>query len=92
MLYLHRTLPMDTLLKRIRNQKGDSTYVVAERLGISQGVYSHIELGHRTVTAEMAKKIAEYCGVPLEQACVLDSCRYRVANGEKLTRRKKKVG
>lgn len=93
MQYSHRTLPMDTLLKRIRNQKGDTTYVVAKSLGITQGVYSHIEQGHRTVPEDLARKIANYCGVPLEQACVVVSCRYRVIDGEspKLRKGKKKA-
>lgn len=49
-------------LKELRNKKDMSTYEVAEKIGISQSLYSSIENGLRGVTVENAKRIARFYG------------------------------
>ncbi len=43
-------------LKAMRNERKLTTYEVAEKIGISQSLYSSIENGLRGVTVENAKK------------------------------------
>jgi transcriptional regulator with XRE-family HTH domain len=82
MLYLHREIELTTLLAQIRKRKKVSSYVVAATLGINQGAYVHIEHGRRSISAEMAGKIAEYFDVPLDVICSPKDTRYVVATPE----------
>lgn len=68
---------MDTLLRRIRERKQESTYTVAEALEIDQGAYYRIEMGERSVSPELARKIAKHFEVPLDMIC--SPSRYMVA-------------
>lgn len=45
-------------LKDMRTTNGLSTYDVADKIGISQSLYSSIENGSRNVSVSNAKKIA----------------------------------
>lgn len=46
-------------LKNIRNRRGKTQYNVAELSGISRSYYTKIELGIKTPTVDVAKKIAK---------------------------------
>ena len=50
----------------LRKEKGLTTVQVAERLNISQGHYSHIENGDRSINVETAQSLAEILGVDKE--------------------------
>jgi len=80
MLYSHRRVRLHTLLAQIRKRKGDTSYVVAKTLGINQGAYIHIEHGNRSVSADLAQRIADYFGVPLDVICSPKDTRYVVAS------------
>lgn len=49
-------------LKEFREEKGLTTYEVAEKIGISQSLYSSIENGARGVTVKNAQKIGQFYG------------------------------
>ena len=57
---------MATRLRMAREAKGIQQWVLAEQLGISAGFLSQIELGRRTPTAALAKKISEILDLPVE--------------------------
>lgn len=54
-------------LKQIRRQKGLKQKEVAEAVGITTSYYGMIEQGVRTPTLEVAIKIANFFGVPVEE-------------------------
>ena len=47
----------------LRKQKGLTSKEVAEQIGISQGHYSHIENGERSINPDHAKRLAAVLGV-----------------------------
>lgn len=47
----------------LRKQKGLTSKEVAEQIGISQGHYSHIENGERSINPDHAEKLAVVLGV-----------------------------
>lgn len=49
-------------LKEKRKEKRLTTYSIAEKIGISQSMYSSIENGSRGVSVDNAKKIAKVLG------------------------------
>lgn len=53
-------------LIRLRKAQGFTQREVAEALGITTSYFGMIELGKRTPNLEIAKKIAEFFGEPLE--------------------------
>ena len=53
-------------LRKLRNQKGLSQEEMAEKLNISQQVYSRIENGYKTLGHDEMKKIAEVFGTTIE--------------------------
>ena len=50
----------------LRKDKGLTTVQVAERLNISQGHYSHLENGERSINDEIAQGLADLLGVDKE--------------------------
>lgn len=52
-------------LTLLRKQKGISSVDISERLGISQGHYSHLENGSRKFTEDLKIKLAEILEVPI---------------------------
>lgn len=69
---------MDTLLKRIRQRHGFKTPHAQETFGISQAHYTRIENGKNRTSETVAKKIAEFFGVPLTAIFNVE-CRYAAA-------------
>ncbi len=65
------------ILKELRIKKAMTTVDLARAAGISQGSYSNIELGRRTATSVMAKKIADALGedVPLVTSAINETPR-----------------
>lgn len=55
------------LLKEKRDGKGLSQQYVAEYLGITQQSYSLIENGHRRLSLDKAKKLAEIFGCTIDE-------------------------
>ena len=51
----------------LRKEKGLTTVQVAERLNISQGHYSHIENGDRSINDETAQRLAELFGTDVDE-------------------------
>ena len=51
----------------LRKNKGLTTVQVAEKLNISQGHYSHIENGTRSINDETAQKMAELFGTDVDE-------------------------
>jgi transcriptional regulator with XRE-family HTH domain len=51
----------------LRKSKGLTTVEVAKRLKISQGQYSHIENGTRSINLETAHKMAELFGTDVDE-------------------------
>ena len=54
-------------LEDLRDKEGLNTYQMAERLGITQGHYCHLENGSRKLTDSIADKIASAFGISTEQ-------------------------
>jgi transcriptional regulator with XRE-family HTH domain len=54
-------------LSQLRKNKNLTTTVVAKRLNISQGQYSHIENGTRSINDETAKKLAGLFGTDVDE-------------------------
>jgi transcriptional regulator with XRE-family HTH domain len=53
---------MATLLRKAREKKGESTYVVAAAVAVNQSQYSRVENGKRRPSPELADRIAKYFG------------------------------
>ena len=51
----------------LRKDKGLTTVEVAKRLNISQGHYSHIENGERTINDDTAQRMAELFGTDVDE-------------------------
>lgn len=58
-------------VRKGRDKKGLYQAEVAEMLGISQGYYSHIELGNREVPLTLALKICSVLGLDLNDFVAL---------------------
>ena len=56
---------MATRLRLAREARGVAQWALAERLGISSCFLSQLELGRRTPTAALAKKIADSLDLPV---------------------------
>ncbi len=54
-------------LEDLRDREGLNTYQMAERLGITQGHYCHLENGSRKLTDSIAGKISSEFGISKEQ-------------------------
>jgi len=54
-------------LSQLRKNKNLTTTVVAKRLNISQGQYSHIENGTRSINDETAQKMAKLFGTDVDE-------------------------
>jgi len=58
---------------QIRKAKGWSQYDVAKLLGISRGRYSQYELGLRTPPIDVAIRLADLFGVPIQDLFPVES-------------------
>jgi len=54
-------------LVKIRKEKNISQGLLAAECGCSQAMYSRIELGFSDPSEELAQKIADYLGFPVER-------------------------
>ncbi len=66
----------------LRKDKGLTSKEVADRIGISQGHYSHIENGERSINPDHAKKLADVLGV--DTTLVIDKIREAIEKRGKL--------
>ena len=53
-------------IKRLRNERGITTYKIAEDLKTSRSYYSQLENGKITITKRFINKLAEYYHIPIE--------------------------
>jgi transcriptional regulator with XRE-family HTH domain len=53
---------MITPLRKARDERGESTYVVAAAVGVNQSQYSRVESGKRRPSPDLADRIAKYLG------------------------------
>ncbi len=53
-------------LKELRKSKNETQAVTASGIGINRAMYSHYENGLRTPNVHVAKKIAKYFGVRVD--------------------------
>lgn len=53
---------MVTPLRKARDEKGESTYVVAAAVGVNQSQYSRVESGKRRPSPDLADRLAKYFG------------------------------
>lgn len=78
---------MDTILKRLRDSKGESTYQVAEAITkspadvkCSQAHYFRVESGESDASPELAQALAKHFEVSLDT--IFNPSRYAVADAE----------
>jgi transcriptional regulator with XRE-family HTH domain len=71
---------MNTPLRNTRLARGESTYKVADAVGVDQSQYSRVESGKRRPSPDLANRIAKYFGNAVTRDQILFPEDYIVAD------------
>jgi transcriptional regulator with XRE-family HTH domain len=67
---------MDTRLRKARLKRGETTYEVAAKVGVSQAQYHRVETGMSGASRELAERLARHFGDAVTEMEILYPERY----------------